>query len=200
MLPTMDGAEYLRLGPDAAYAECRRRALAHWHWLQASFEEFRFYRLARIFPALGVRESARVRAEHMLTEHDVVAGFSRQTHPDVIAVADHGMDVHGEGGGYRNLDEPYGVPFRSLVVRGFDNLLVACRCAGFSAIAASSCRLSRTMMQLGQAAGTAAGVAHRLGVPVAQTPPAPLRAALRAQHAQVDWPTPPALQRRLEAE
>ena len=41
---------------------------------------------------------------------------------------------------------------------GFDNLLVAGRGAGFSHIAASSCRLSRTMMSLGHAAGIAAWI------------------------------------------
>jgi len=35
------------------------------------------------------------------------------------------------------------------------NLLVACRGAGLSKIAASSCRLQRTMIQLGSAAGIA---------------------------------------------
>jgi hypothetical protein len=50
----------------------------------------------------------------------------------------------------------YGIPFRCLVPRGWENLLVAGRCAGFSHIAASSCRLSRTMMALGEAAGLAA--------------------------------------------
>lgn len=35
------------------------------------------------------------------------------------------------------------------------NLFIASRAASFSHIAASSCRLSRTMMTLGQAAGTA---------------------------------------------
>jgi hypothetical protein len=39
-----------------------------------------------------------------------------------------------------------------------DNLLVACRGASFSSIGASSCRLSRTMMVLGQAAGAAAAL------------------------------------------
>lgn len=53
---------------------------------------------------------------------------------------------------------PYGVPFRCLLPLEVDNLLVACRGASFSSIGASSCRLSRTMMILGQAAGTAAAL------------------------------------------
>jgi hypothetical protein len=68
------------------------------------------------------------------------------------------------------------------------NVLIACRGAGFSSIAASSCRLSRTMMQLGQAAGTAAALAAELSVDLPDVPPAKLRAALRAQHVELEWP------------
>jgi hypothetical protein len=57
----------------------------------------------------------------------------------------------------------YGIPFRCLMPLEYDNLLVACRGASFSHIAASSCRLSRTMMVLGEAAGAAAAVAVRQG-------------------------------------
>ena len=55
-----------------------------------------------------------------------------------------------------------------LIPKGSVNLLVACRGASFSHIAASSCRLSRTIVQLGRAAGTAAATAAREDVPVAQ--------------------------------
>jgi len=45
------------------------------------------------------------------------------------------------------------------VPKGKANLLVACRGASFSHIAASSCRLSRTIIALGHAAGLAAAQA-----------------------------------------
>lgn len=164
MLPTMDGAEAWRLGADAARAECRRRVRAHWHDLQTRYAEFRGYRLAWIAPMLGVRESRRVVARYTLTELDLRAGLSGQAHDDIVAIADHAVDVHGaHGTGCGELTEPYGVPFRCLQPIDCDNLLVAGRAAGFSAIAASSCRLSRTMLQLGVAAGVAvaSGVAGR---------------------------------------
>ena len=87
---------------------------------------------------LGVRESRRIVAEYVLTEHDLRAGLSGQDHPDIVCIADHAMDTHGSHGRpCGELREPYGVPFRCLVPRGFSNLLVACRGAGFSALAAS---------------------------------------------------------------
>ena len=184
-LPTMEGSEFRQLGYAAAYAECERRVRAHWAWLQATWPEYRRYRLQWIAPALGVRETRRVVGEYVLTEHDLRAGISGQRHDDIIALADHALDTHGAGdrrGGCGELAEPYGVPLRCLIPKGITNLLVACRAASFSSIAASSCRLSRTMLQLGQAAGTAAVLGSG--------PVAGIRAALRQQHAQVDWPAP----------
>ncbi len=162
MLPTMEGREFAALGYQAAVVECRRRVMAQWHYLQREFDEFQQYKLAMIAPALGVRETRRIVCEYTLTQHDLLAGLSGQKHSDIVAIADHAMDTHGQGHGTcGELREPYGVPLRCLIPKGFTNLFIACRAAGFSAIAASSCRLTRTMMQLGQAAAEAA---IRLGI------------------------------------
>ena len=193
MLPTMEGREFLRQPYAAAYAECRRRVLAHWRFMQQRMPEFQAFALKWIAPGLGVRETQRIVGEYVLTEHDLLAGMSGQRHEDIIAITDHAMDTHGGGnrrGGCGDLPGPYGVPYRCLIPRGWRNLLIACRAASMSSIAASSCRLSRTMMQLGQAAGAGAALAARDGVDLPDVSPVELRAALRRQHAQVDWPTP----------
>jgi hypothetical protein len=190
MLPTMDGEEFLRLEHDDAYEKCRRRLLAHWHHNQTTFPEFQQFRLSWIAPALGVRETRRTVCEYMLTEHDLTAGLAGQTHPDIVTIVDHPMDTHGKGGVSGGVRAPYGVPFRCLVPKGVENLLVACRGAGFSSLAASSCRLSRTIMQLGQAAGTAAALAKEYSVAIAGLPADELRQSLRDQYVQLDWPIP----------
>jgi hypothetical protein len=203
MLPTMEGREAFEAGPEAAYEECRRRVLAHWHWLQAEYAEFRRYRLKWIAPALGVREGRRVVGRYVLREQDVRAGLSSQSHDDVIAITDHCLDTHGHTtgrAGCGELREPYGVPYRCLLPVGVDNLLVACRGASFSSLAASSCRLSRTMMGLGQVAGTAAAIAKRRGCDLADVPPQELREALLDQHVQLEWPLPDELRRYFEHE
>jgi hypothetical protein len=200
MLPAMEGAEFLRLGREAATAECRRRLRAHWHFVQTHWPEFQRFRLAWVAPLLGVRESRRIEAEFMLTEKDIRLGLSGQELPDIVAVADHALDRHGEQGGCPEVAEPYGIPYRCLIPRGWQNLLVACRAAGFSSIAASSVRLSRTLMQLGQAAGTAAALARELGLDLPRVPCAELRTRLRAQRVQLEWPLPPALQAHLADE
>lgn len=188
MLPTMSREECLVLGPQAAYVECERRVRAHWHWLQQEFHEFRQYRLSWIAPVLGIRETVHQECEHMLCSDDLIQGLSGQRHSDIIALADHAMDRHGHGGGCNELSQPYGIPFRSLVPKGLQNVLIASMAAGFTPGAATSCRLSRTMMQLGQAAGTAAALALRLALPAREVPADKLRAALVAQNVQLEWP------------
>jgi len=188
MLPTMEGRDFVALGFEAAYRECTRRVLAYWHYMQTSGWGWENYRLRSIAPALGVRESRRIIGEYVLTQHDLIAGLSRQTHDDIICIADHAIDIHGEGGGRAvEVSEPYGVPFRCLIVKGKRNLLTACRAASFSAIAASSCRLSRVMISLGQAAGTAAGLAAQAGIQARDISPQVLRDSLRKQNVTLDW-------------
>jgi hypothetical protein len=80
------------------------------------------------------------------------------------------------------------VPYRCLIPKGRSNLLIACRAASFSSLAASSCRLSRTMLELGEAAGTAVALAKELKVALPAVPPDRLRAALRTQHVQLEFP------------
>ncbi|MEA3403186.1 MAG: FAD-dependent oxidoreductase [Armatimonadota bacterium] len=197
MLPTMQWPEVADPG-SALHAECVRRVLAHWHHVQRNCPEFRRHRLAWIAPEVGMREERRVVGECILTEHDLLTGLSGQEHADIIAIADHAMDLHGKAGGCRELDEPYGIPLRCLLPRGMRNLLVASRAASLSSIAASSCRLSRTMMHLGQAAGTAAAMAVGRRCDPVHVPADELRAALRAQHVQLDWPMPESLRAWME--
>ena len=201
MLPTMEGAEFLRRGYSDAMAECQRRVRAHWHHVQTSCPEFQKLRLSWIAPALGIRESRRIVGEYVLTERDLFAGVSGQKHPDIICLADHSMDTHGSHAhGIGELREPYGVPYRCLIPKGKRNLLIACRASSFSSLAASSCRLSRTMMQLGQAAGTAVALAKELKVDLPDVPAERLRASLRHQHVQLEHPMPADLRGHLEKE
>ncbi|MCL4207075.1 MAG: FAD-dependent oxidoreductase [Pirellulaceae bacterium] len=166
MMPTLPGRALIDLG----YDECMRRSeqivRAHWNWLQ-QIPGFERYELAEIAPMLGIRESYRVVARYVLNEHDLRAGLPGQRHEDIIAVADHPCDIHGAGGHIVEVPTAYGVPYRCLIPVGpWENLLIACRGAGFSRIAASSVRLQRTMIQLGHAAGVAAAMAAKEDSPV----------------------------------
>ncbi|MHB9133744.1 MAG: FAD-dependent oxidoreductase, partial [Armatimonadota bacterium] len=123
MLPTMEGKDYRARDATEAYRECLRRAWAHWRWTQQAWPDYREYEISWVAPRLGVREGARVRGEYILTEHDLLAGVSGQAHADIIAIADHAIDVHGShGGGCIEVHEPYGIPLRCLVPAGWSNL------------------------------------------------------------------------------
>ncbi len=161
MMPTLPGRALIDLGYDECLRRSERIVRAHWHWLQ-QIPEFQQYELAEIAPMLGIRESYRVLTRYVLSEHDLRAGLPNQQHPDLVAVADHPCDIHGAGGHLAAVNTAYGVPYRCLIPAGsWENLLVACRGAGFSKIAASSVRLQRTMIQLGHAAGLAAAMAAK---------------------------------------
>lgn len=156
-LHTMTGKEAYELG-DKAYCVALKRIQAHWYLLKTQYGfEFERYKNIWISPYLGVRETHRLVGQYVLREQDLNATLAHQPHDDIIAIADHSIDFHGARPS-RELPGPYGIPFRCLLPRKITNLLVACRGASFSSIGASSCRLSRTMMVLGQAAGTAAAL------------------------------------------
>jgi len=178
MLPTISGAQLKGLSESDAMRECSRRVHAHWLWMQNRWPDFRKYRLKEIAPVLAHRETWRVRGEYVLNQNDLIAGIGGQTHDDVIALADHPMDSHGGGGPGGELKAPYGIPYRCLLPCGTSNVLIAGRCASFSSIAASSCRLSRTMMQLGEAAGTAAHLSVTRGIPLRDVPASDIRSVM----------------------
>jgi hypothetical protein len=161
MLPTLSGHALIDYGYDEALRRSEQMVYAHWHWLQ-QIPDFQDFELIRIAPMLGIRESYRVKTKYVLREQDLIATLQNQKHDDLIAIADHPCDIHGADGGLRHLTGAYGIPYRCMIPAGsWQNVLVACRGAGFSRIAASSCRLQRTMIQLGHAAGVAAAWASK---------------------------------------
>ena len=156
-LHMMTGLEAYELG-EKAYEVADKRLQAHWHILQTQYDfEFAPWKLVWISPMLGVRETYRLVGQYVLREQDLDGGLDNPAHNDIIGMSDHAIDFHGARPS-RQLPGPYGIPFRCLLPKEIPNLLVACRGASFSSIGASSCRLSRTMMVLGQAAGTAAAL------------------------------------------
>jgi hypothetical protein len=194
----IDGNALLHDDYAALLREAHRRVLEHWHWLQrlrpgssrwnrlAGAKGYSTWTICGVAPRLGVRETRRILGDCVLTEHDCRAGLRGQKHGDVIAITDHAVDIHGSGHKlYEMPNGPYGVPYRCLLPKGAQNLLIASRAASFSHVAASSCRLSRTMMTLGQAAGTAAAICAKKHVAPRELDVRELQAALKAQRVAV---------------
>jgi glycine/D-amino acid oxidase-like deaminating enzyme len=110
-------------------------------------------------PVAGARESRRFVGDYVLTGDDVRQG---RRHDDVIVLGAWRLDRHpANQAGYHPIPwtPPYDIPYRTLLPRGFDNLLVAGRCHSATSEALASSRVTATAMGMGQAAGTAAAMA-----------------------------------------
>ncbi|MEN6459686.1 MAG: FAD-dependent oxidoreductase [Thermoguttaceae bacterium] len=118
--------------------------------------------VAHIAPKLGVRESRRVVGDHILTVNDLVAP---KRPDDTVAVGVYPLDAWGDqhgGFGKATLTYTpggYGIPFRTLLTAGFENLLVVGKCLSATHLAMSAIRVQCIAAQTGQAAGIAAALA-----------------------------------------
>lgn len=116
-----------------------------------------------VAPVLGVRESRHIVGEYTVTVEDVSLGTP---FPDRIAVYGFGMDVHNrtpdQQGNFKiEIAKKYYVPYRSLLPRGCNNLLVAGKTLSCSSQAVGGMRCMPAAMAMGQAAGIAAAMAVR---------------------------------------
>ncbi len=137
-------------------------------------------RLAATAAQIGVRESRRIVGEYVLTRDDVLEA---RAFDDAVARSAYPIDIHNpSGSGTVTHRLPpgasYEIPYRCLVPRIVDGLLVAGRCISTSHEALASTRLTPTVMTLGQAAGTAAALAVANGVRPRDVNYATLRARL----------------------
>lgn len=183
----LDGAD----SADLTRAETAGRAQVRsvLGFLRRAVPGFESAQLSAIAPWIGVRETWRIAGEHLLTESDVTTG---RQFPDAVAQAGGPLDVHDNQRGLVLVEPPapFSVPYRSLLPRGVDGLLVAGRCLSATREAMGAARHMGTAMALGQAAGAAAALASDLNVAPRAVPPGRLRALLREQGAIVDPPQP----------
>jgi hypothetical protein len=118
------------------------------------------------------RESRRYVGDHVLAQGDIEAGGP---FADTVAYGGWPMDEHHPSGFnaarlgipavmYHPTPSPYGIPYRSLYSRNIDNLMFAGRVASCTHVAMSSARVMGTGCSMGQAVGTAAAIAVRLGL------------------------------------
>mgnify|MGYP000182655310 CR=1 FL=1 len=115
---------------------------------------------------IGIRETRRIIGEYMLTGEDIVKA---RKFKDVIAKGSYPIDIHsptGEGTVIKRLPpgEAYDIPYRCIVPKKVDNLLVAGRCISSTHEAQAALRVIPIVVAIGQAAGTAAALSVRLSV------------------------------------
>ncbi len=162
MLDTIDDAEQIR-------DELFRVSIGLWNYAKNhnpnTVERNKYRELVWLNYVPGVRESRRLVGDYIMHQRD----YDEQTvHADTVAFTDWGPDVHHpEGYWVRGNDcihvyqgRRTSIPYRTLYSKNIDNLFMAGRCHSATHIALGGTRVMRPMCATGQAAGTAAAIAH----------------------------------------
>lgn len=156
----IDGTDALQIS--MGEVEGRKQIADFMKFLRAYAPGFEQAYVLEIAPQVGVRETRRVLGEYQLTEDDVLncASFD-----DTIGVNGWMVENHVAGDvefkfqhdiphvrGFNHL------PYRMIVPRQIDNLLVAGRCASMTHMGQSAARVTGACFVMGEAAGTAAAI------------------------------------------
>ena len=143
------------------------RILRHLRFYRKRLPGFEKAYIAQIAAMVGIRESRRAVTEYVMTVEDA---FGWRKFDDAVAQSNYPVDVHGRKLRTHDIarreEEPrkyYEIPFRCLIVKDADNLLVAGRNVGAEFVAQSSMRIIPTCRALGEAAGVAAALGVRDG-------------------------------------
>jgi glycine/D-amino acid oxidase-like deaminating enzyme len=167
----------------------RRQALEYVRFLRDRVPGYQRAALASFGTQIGIRETRRVQGDYRLTREDVVTArkFSDQIGLCGAPIEDHhpGADTRWQ---YLPEGDCVGIPYRTLLPRGRDNLLVAGRCFSATHDAHASVRSMGQCMAMGQAAGTAAALSLRHHTSPRALPFGLLRDALRASGAVLEVP------------
>lgn len=150
-------------------------------------------------PRIGVREQRRVLGEHVVSAVDMIEG---RIPDDSVLVTQRPIDIWRSGHGQMDYPDvrPYGIPYRALVPRGVEGLLVAGKHMSGTHLAMASYRVQSLLGQLGQAAGVAAALCAARNARPRDLDFSLLRPALVAPpqnlvvRADKDWVTPPSPQ------
>jgi hypothetical protein len=132
-------------------------------------------------PLLGIRQTRFVEGLYKLTADDALAG---KRFDDVVAISPCPI-IHYYG--YRRYltHEGYDIPYRCLIPREIDGLLVAGRCISSEQPPYESHRAMVPIMAIGQAAGVAAALCSRSGLHPRQLDVREVQDALIAQGAEL---------------
>ncbi|MEK3883749.1 FAD-dependent oxidoreductase [Paenibacillus sp. PL2-23] len=144
--------------------------------------------LSSVGTQIGIRETRRIDGQYALQVEDVIQG---KAFSDCIARSGYPIDIHDPTGkgvqaAWVQGDGAYDIPYRCLLPKRIDNLLVAGRCISTTHETLATTRLTPSCMATGQAAGTAAGLAVKHGCTPSEVDVAQLQAELRRGGALLD--------------
>ena len=162
-------------------------------YLRAHVAGFSDARIGHYAEAVYVRETVHVLGLEWLTASDVWDGVRPA---DRIGLSSYPLDLHPVTATDRLAYAPsrhvYGVPFGTLVPRGFSNLVLAGPSISASHEAAGSARVIPTTIEEGEAAGAAVALAQQRHISISVLAGAPadvaaLQSDLRAHGAILDY-------------
>ena len=152
---------------DVTAAECElAKIIGRWMDSVREFPGFEKMFLLQV-PQMGVRETRHIRGDYVLGIMDI---YKQKSFEDCIGFGAHPIDTRPRPAWLNDPETNYPprwyfqIPFRSLVVKGLDNALVAGRCISATHEAFGCIRPTVQCMVIGEAAGTAAAMAVKKGV------------------------------------
>ena len=148
--------------------ESRRRFMKVIEFVRANCPGFERAYILDAAPQVGVRQTRLLEGEYVVTKEDIL---ERRTFPDVVA---RGRD--------------YFTPYRSLLPKHVEGLLVAGRCYSATPEAQRISREIPPVMVMGEAAGTAAALSLEAGVAPRRVDVATLQKRLIAQGVNLSTP------------
>ena len=185
----------IKLNPTDPLDVSKAEAMARkqiWEMLQflkeGGFPAFKDAFIVSSATNIGVRESRKLRGLHVLTAQELVDCTKFE---DSIALGDYDIDIHNPAGTgtshyYFKPGTYYTIPYRSLVAKEFDNLLVGGRCISATHEAQASIRIMPICATTGEAAGTAAAIAWKSGATAHTVDVKAVQAKLRENGAAID--------------
>ena len=172
-----------------AEIEAREQVFELFHFLKNNIPGYEHCFLLSTASEIGIRESRMIDGQYLLTGEDLK---NCTKFPDAVALGNYDIDIHNpEGSGtshyYFGPGEYYTIPYRALLPRQVENMLVAGRCISVTHEAQASIRIMPVVCCIGQAAGTAAALAVQRQqeecLSASQVPVEELQRVLRENHA-----------------
>ena len=160
-------------------------------FLQTSFPGFEKARIASIPSELYIRETRHLNALYRVTAKDLL---EERVPKDTIAIGGYPVDIQATSQnqlGYIVFNPShYGIPYRAILPKEVDNLLVTSKASGYDSIPAGSIRVVPTGMAVAEAGGliAALSVEEEVSLKSMQTPSymEKIQEQLRAQGAYLD--------------
>ncbi|MDD3766184.1 MAG: FAD-dependent oxidoreductase [Eubacteriales bacterium] len=148
-----------------AEMEAREQVYELYRFMKENIPGFENCQLLMSAPQIGVRESRRIVGEYIITQEDLLNAVKFE---DSIARGTYPLDIHNPAGtGTYIQDIPYGdyytIPYRALVPKGIDNLIVAGRPISSTHEAHSAYRIMPICTSIGEGAGAAAAIVSKEG-------------------------------------